>query len=35
LEYEAQLQDIAANTADHREGVQAFIEKRVAVFGGK
>lgn len=28
LDYEAHLQDIAGHTADHKEGVQAFLEKR-------
>jgi 2-(1,2-epoxy-1,2-dihydrophenyl)acetyl-CoA isomerase len=34
LQYEAYLQEIAGKTADHREGVQAFIEKRQACFEG-
>ncbi|TMD89662.1 MAG: 2-(1,2-epoxy-1,2-dihydrophenyl)acetyl-CoA isomerase, partial [Chloroflexi bacterium] len=28
LRFEGELQDIAINTADHREGVSAFLEKR-------
>lgn len=35
LDYEAYLQDIAGRTADHREGVQAFLEKRAPYFIGK
>lgn len=35
LDYEAHLQEIAARTADHREGVAAFLEKRPANFTGR
>jgi 2-(1,2-epoxy-1,2-dihydrophenyl)acetyl-CoA isomerase len=34
LDYEAHLQDIAGRTADHREGVAAFLEKRKPDFKG-
>lgn len=35
LEYEAHLQEIAGRTADHREGVAAFLEKRDAKYEGR
>lgn len=34
LDYEAHLQEIAGRTADHREGVAAFMEKRPPQFRG-
>lgn len=35
LEYEAYCQEIAGNTADHKEGVQAFLDKRKPEYQGK
>ena len=35
LHLEGQLQDAASATADHREGVNAFLHKRAAAFTGK
>jgi 2-(1,2-epoxy-1,2-dihydrophenyl)acetyl-CoA isomerase len=35
LDYEASIQEIASMTADHKEGVEAFLEKRRAKFVGK
>lgn len=35
LDYEAYIQEIASLTEDHKEGVQAFLEKRPAKFKGK
>ncbi|MCB8951854.1 MAG: enoyl-CoA hydratase/isomerase family protein [Ardenticatenales bacterium] len=35
LEYEAQLQDIAARSHDSREGIMAFVEKRPANYRGE
>ena len=35
LKLEGELQDKAFETADHREGVTAFLEKRAAQFSGK
>jgi 2-(1,2-epoxy-1,2-dihydrophenyl)acetyl-CoA isomerase len=35
LQYEARIQQIASGTDDHREGLQAFLEKREARFSGR
>ncbi|MGH2568606.1 MAG: enoyl-CoA hydratase/isomerase family protein [Bacteroidota bacterium] len=35
LDYEAYIQEIASLTEDHKEGIQAFLEKRPAQFKGK
>ena len=35
LEYEADMQDLAGRTDDHKEGVTAFLEKRPATFKGQ
>jgi 2-(1,2-epoxy-1,2-dihydrophenyl)acetyl-CoA isomerase len=35
LAYEAMMQELAAQTTDHKEGVAAFIEKRTPKFTGK
>ena len=35
LDYEADMQEVAGRTADHREGLMAFLEKRTANFKGE
>jgi 2-(1,2-epoxy-1,2-dihydrophenyl)acetyl-CoA isomerase len=35
LDYEAHLQEVAGRSADHKEGVAAFLEKRVPHFRGQ
>jgi 2-(1,2-epoxy-1,2-dihydrophenyl)acetyl-CoA isomerase len=35
LEYEAHLQEVAGRSADHREGVAAFLEKRTPTYQGQ
>jgi 2-(1,2-epoxy-1,2-dihydrophenyl)acetyl-CoA isomerase len=35
LDYESQLQELAGRTEDFKEGIQAFVEKREAVFEGR
>jgi 2-(1,2-epoxy-1,2-dihydrophenyl)acetyl-CoA isomerase len=35
LHIEGELQDIAIETADHREGVSAFLQKRPSEFTGR
>ncbi len=35
LDLEAATQSLSAHTDDHKEGIQAFLEKRSPVFTGK
>lgn len=35
LDYEAHLQEVAGRSSDHKEGVEAFLEKRQATFKGE
>ena len=35
LAYEAHLQEVAAPSADNREGIAAFLEKRPPLFSGR
>ncbi|MBI5713280.1 MAG: 2-(1,2-epoxy-1,2-dihydrophenyl)acetyl-CoA isomerase, partial [Chloroflexi bacterium] len=35
LDNEADMQELAGRTADHREGLMAFLEKRMANFRGE
>ena len=35
LDYEAHLQEVAGQTADHREGVAAFLARRAPNFTGQ
>jgi 2-(1,2-epoxy-1,2-dihydrophenyl)acetyl-CoA isomerase len=35
LEYEAELQEIAGRTEDHRSGLAAFLEKRQPDYQGR
>jgi 2-(1,2-epoxy-1,2-dihydrophenyl)acetyl-CoA isomerase len=35
LHYEGFMQEIASRTADHQEGIAAFLEKRIPSFRGE